>query len=166
MRRLVLLRHAHAEAHHPEGDKKRHLSPVGLQQAQEAGVELAKFGIDYALVSAATRTRETFSALSLGVPAEFQNALYGCGTDTMLQRISEMTDDVNCLLVVAHAPAIPALTARLMYRANPQAADAAVCHFSTASYSVFSFDDEWDQFDPDFVDDIEFVSEGPQHTSC
>ncbi len=166
MKRLVLMRHAHTEPHHPEGDKQRHLSGVGLQQAQEAGVALASLGVDYALVSSATRTRETFSALGLGVPAEFQDALYNGGVDTMLQRISEMTDDVSCLLVVGHAPTIPGLTSRLMYHANPQAADAALCHFSTASYSVFAFDADWDQFDPDFVGDIEFVSEGPTHTSC
>ena len=42
MRRLVLMRHAKTEANNPEGDKARHLMPRGVQDAQNAGKELAE----------------------------------------------------------------------------------------------------------------------------
>ena len=83
MRRLVLMRHAKTEATNPQGDKARRLTSRGVQDSQEAGVELAALSVDYALVSTAVRTRETFAATGLDVPAEFQDALYFHGTETM-----------------------------------------------------------------------------------
>ena len=37
MRRLILMRHSKTEATNPLGDKARHLTPRGVQEAQEAG---------------------------------------------------------------------------------------------------------------------------------
>ncbi|GAA4890880.1 histidine phosphatase family protein [Tessaracoccus lubricantis] len=151
MRRLVLMRHAHTEPHHLHGDKARNLTPRGVQQAQEAGVELRALGIDHALVSTAQRTRQTFAALGLDVPAEFQDALYHHGTETVLQRISETDDSVQALLVVGHAPTIPSLVAELAYASNRAEADQAQCHFPASTYSAFSFDGSWaDLADGDF----------------
>ncbi|MDO5678437.1 MAG: histidine phosphatase family protein [Propionibacteriaceae bacterium] len=151
MRRLILMRHAHTESNNIRGDKARNLTPRGVQQAQEAGVELRALGVDYALVSTAERTRQTFAALGLDVPVEFQDVLYHDGTETMIQRISEMTDDVQTLLVVGHAPTIPSLVAEMAFASNRSEADEAQCHFPTSSYSSFSFDGTWDQLaDGDF----------------
>ncbi|OMG53490.1 histidine phosphatase family protein [Tessaracoccus sp. ZS01] len=151
MRRLVLMRHAHTEPTNVHGDKARRLTPRGIQQAQDTGVELRALGVDHALVSAAERTRQTFAALGLDVPAEFQDALYHQGTETIIQRISETDDDVQALLVVGHAPTIPSLVAELAYASNRAAADDAQCHFPTSSYSAFSFDGTWaDLADGDF----------------
>ncbi|MFV0430316.1 MAG: SixA phosphatase family protein [Arachnia sp.] len=161
MKRLILMRHAAAEHLSPSGDKARHLSPRGIQDAQEAGIALAGFDIDYALVSSATRTRETFAALGLGVPVEYQDALYQDGTDTMLQRISEMFDDqVSSLLVIGHAPTIPGLTAQLLYATDAAAADQAQCRFPTSAFSAFSFEGSWSQFDPAEVDSLRIESAG------
>ncbi len=143
MRRLVLMRHAKTEATNPLGDKARKLTARGVQDSQEAGVELASLGIDYALVSAATRTRETFAATGLAVPAEFQDALYYHGTETMLARIGETSDDVHSLLVIGHAPTIPSLTAELAYASDRQAADEAQCWYPTAAFSAFEFEGSW-----------------------
>ena len=112
MRRLVLMRHAKTEATNPHGYLARRLTSRGVQDSQEAGVELAELGVDYALVSTAVRARETFAATGLAVPVEFQDALYYHGTETMLARIGETDDEVQCLLVVAHAPTIPSACAR------------------------------------------------------
>ena len=151
MRRLVLMRHAKTESNNAGGDKARELTPRGVQDAQEAGVELRELGIDHALVSTAQRTRQTFAALGLDVPAEFQDALYYDGTDTMIQRISEMPDDVEALLVIGHAPTIPSLVAQLAYASNSSAADEAQCHFPTSTFSSFTFEGGWDSLaDGDF----------------
>ncbi len=143
MRRLVLMRHAKTEATNPQGDKARRLTSRGVQDSQEAGVELAALGVDYALVSTAIRTRETFAATGLDVPAEFQDALYYHGTETMLARIGETGDEVQCLLVIAHAPTIPSLTAELAYASDRNAADEAQCWYPTAAFSTFEFEGTW-----------------------
>ena len=151
MRRLVLMRHAKTEANHVEGDKARHLMPRGVQDAQDVGEELASLGLGYALVSSATRTRETFAALGLDIPVEFQDALYHDGTDTMVQRIAETDPDVEGLLVIGHAPTIPSLVAELAYASNRAEADQAQCWFPTAAYTSFTFDGDWaDLADRDF----------------
>ena len=46
MRRLVLMRHAKTEATNPRGDKARRLTSRGVQDSQEAGVELAALSVD------------------------------------------------------------------------------------------------------------------------
>ena len=143
MRRLVLMRHAKTEANNVGGDKARRLKPSGVQDSQEAGRELAGLGLQYALVSSAQRTRETFAALGLDIPVEFQDALYYHGTETMLARIGETDDEVQCLLVVAHAPTIPSLTAELAYASNRHAADEAQCWYPTAAFSTFAFEGSW-----------------------
>ena len=145
------MRHAKTESNNVGGDKARELTARGIQDAQEVGVELRRLGVDHALVSTAQRTRQTFAALSLDVPVEYQDALYYDGTDTMIQRISEMDDDVQALLVVGHAPTIPSLVVQLAYASNSAEADQAQCHFPTATYSAFSFDGSWaDLADGDF----------------
>ena len=143
MRRLVLMRHAKTEANNVGGDKARRLKPSGIQDSQEAGRELAGLGLQYALVSSAQRTRETFAALGLDIPVEFQDALYYQGTETMLQRIGETDPAVTGLLVVGHAPTIPSLVAELAYASDRAEADQAQCWFPTSAFSAFTFDGEW-----------------------
>lgn len=137
------MRHAKTEPNNPGGDKARRLTARGIQDAQNAGVELRELGVDYALVSTAQRTRETFAHLGLDVPVEFQDALYHDGSDTMIQRISETDDAVRALLVVGHAPTIPGLVAELAYASNRHAADEAQCWYPTSAFTTFSFDGSW-----------------------
>jgi phosphohistidine phosphatase len=62
MHRLILMRHAQAEPSASSGgDKARALSPAGRGEAVLMGRALAERGLkpDLALVSAATRTRQT-----------------------------------------------------------------------------------------------------------
>lgn len=144
MRRLVLMRHAQTEGNHAHGDRARRLLPSGVEDARATGVLLGMLGLEYALVSSATRTRETFAALGLAIPAEFHDALYHGGTETMLQRIGETLDDVSGLLVIGHAPTIPSLSAELAYASAPAEADALQCWFPAGAFSEFTFDGSWD----------------------
>lgn len=143
MRRLVLMRHAQTEANHAHGDRDRELLPSGVEDARATGIVLSRLGLQYALVSSATRTRQTFDALGLGIPAEFHDALYHGGTETMLQRIGEILDEVSGLLVVGHAPTIPSLSAELAYASAPAEADALQCWFPAGAFSEFTFEGSW-----------------------
>jgi phosphohistidine phosphatase len=61
----------------------------------------------------------------------------------MLVRIGETGDEVQCLLVIAHAPTIPSLTAELAYASDRNAADEAQCWYPTAAFSTFEFEGRW-----------------------
>ncbi|MCC2594416.1 histidine phosphatase family protein [Tessaracoccus sp. OS52] len=154
MRRLVLMRHAKTESNNPGGDHARELLPRGVQAAQEAGQVLRTLGLQYALVSTATRTRQTFAALGLDIPVEFQAALYHDGAETMLQRISETDDEITGLLVVGHAPTIPALSAQLGYASSPREADQLQCHFPTSAFAEFTFEGSWADLEPDNLEHV------------
>lgn len=144
MRTLILMRHAQAASHAPGSDRERPLSDEGREQAAVIGETLRDKGIRHVLCSSATRARETVECLALGdVRVEAMDALYDAGTETLAQRISEIEDDVDVLLVVAHAPGIPALAAELTYAANPQAADALQCWYPAGAFSELQVDGSW-----------------------
>lgn len=154
-RTLILMRHAQTVSSHPQGDRARTLTPEGIQQATKVGEELKELGVQYALVSTAVRTRETFENLGLGIPAEFHDALYNSDPQTMLQRASETGDDVNVLLVVGHAPTIPSLAAQLSYNSDHREADQLQCWYPPSTYTVVQFDGQWS----DLLDDPEHKTE-------
>lgn len=142
------MRHAKTESSNSGGDHARELLPRGVQDAQEAGLELRSLGLQYALISTATRARQTFAALGLGIPAEFLNSLYRDGTESMLRHISESDPEVMGLLVIGHAPTIPGLAAQLSYASNSREADALQCWYPTATFTEFTFDGEWADLAP------------------
>ena len=148
MRRLVLMRHAKTQGSNPGGDHARELLPSGVQDAQEMGKLLANLGLDLALVSTATRARQTFTALGLGIKAEYLDALYYDGTDSLLRFISEVDPQITGLLVLGHAPTIPALAAQLSYASDRNASDKMRCWFPTATFTEFTFEGDWTSLAP------------------
>jgi len=142
-RHLVLMRHAAAEGWSPAGDKGRPLSEAGRREAGLAGQALAGLGVQHVLCSSAMRTRETVDCLGLDVPVEYMDALYDCTPQTLVQRIGEIEDEVTSLLVVAHSPAIPSLSADLAWAASPSQADDLQCWFPTAAFSHFTLEGGW-----------------------
>lgn len=146
---LFLMRHAKAESHRPVSDFDRELAPAGLQQAHQAGLQLAGRNIQLVLSSSSIRTRQTYEALNLRtpsgdpVPVEFMEALYLGSADIIRQRISEITEDVSSLLVIAHSPGIPSLAAELAWTSAPHEADRIGCWFPTSAYSEFSLNTSW-----------------------
>lgn len=121
-RRLVLLRHAKAEAY-AESDEARPLALRGRRQAVGVGAALAEVGLvpDLALVSAAVRTRQTWELLASRLPGEpevrITRDLYDAGTRGVLALVHEVPDDVATLLVVGHEPVMSSLAA---YLAGPE----------------------------------------------
>jgi phosphohistidine phosphatase len=117
MKRLILLRHAKAERQAPSGeDFDRPLSPEGRRDAAAAGEALARAGLipDLALVSAATRTRETFQAAAASLPdvrLEPRRDLYDAPAAALRHAAGEA--DGETVLVVAHNPGVGALAREL-----------------------------------------------------
>ncbi len=148
-RTLFLMRHAKAESHGLISDIGRELAPRGRQQAREAGLELADRGIELVLCSSSIRTRQTYDELRLRtadgapVPVEYMEALYLGSSDIIRQRISEITDDISSLLVIAHSPGIPSLAAELAWASAPHESDRIGCWFPTSAYTEFAIDIPW-----------------------
>ena len=104
--------------------------------------------MEHALVSTATRARQTFAALSLDIPVEYLDDLYYEGVDALIRHISETDPAVNGLLVVGHAPTIPALASHLGNASDSQEADRLQCWYPTSTFTEFTFDDDWSSLAP------------------
>ncbi|MDN5727224.1 MAG: histidine phosphatase family protein [Propionibacteriales bacterium] len=121
---LLLLRHATAVAFAPgRSDSERPLTDHGHAQAVAVGDLLATTHVDRVLCSPAVRTRQTADGLALACEIELAPALHNAGADTILALISEVDETVGTLLVVGHAPGIPALAQEL---AGPDSASSAL----------------------------------------
>jgi phosphohistidine phosphatase len=110
MRRLLLLRHAKSDW--PDGidDAMRPLAERGQEDAPEMGKAIARAGIvpDFALVSGALRTRQTwelaFPQFGKNIPMRVENRLYAASEKTMLDFIRLAPDTAETFLVVGHNP--------------------------------------------------------------
>ena len=115
--KLVIVRHAHANAQGPDGDFSRELSDRGHIQATQSAEFLRANDLnpDYAIVSAAVRTTQTFHDLGLTCPKEFTKRAYNATAGTLLQLAAEAPDDAECIVVVAHNPGVTDLAMSLGY---------------------------------------------------
>ncbi len=150
MRRLILFRHAQAEARAPSGeDFDRALAPAGRLDAALMADVLAKDGLtpDVALVSAARRTQETWACMA----AKFPNtkvftvpALYNATNDEIMGEVDNASVLGDTLLVVAHNPGLQELAMDLLCEGQAPGGDIdnMAARFPTATAAPFSFDDE------------------------
>ncbi|MFW6597700.1 SixA phosphatase family protein [Propionibacteriaceae bacterium Y2011] len=148
MHTILLLRHAEAVSVVPgRPDADRPLTEAGRARAAAVGDGLREAGItvDLVLCSSARRTRETTEALRLDCPVEHRDELYNAGSDTIEELLHLLPEDVSTVLVVGHAPGIPALAHDLI---DPDTADltalAAIDRgYPTATLVRFTYDGPW-----------------------
>lgn len=148
IRTLLLLRHARAVDFAPgRPDTDRDLTEPGVAQARGIGDHLRAEcpPIDRVLCSSATRTRQTLAAAEVVAPTEFLTSIYNAGSDTILSELQQLDDDVPCVLVVGHAPGVPALAHDLAdSESSDPAALAAIEHrFPPATLAQLEFDGAW-----------------------
>ncbi len=155
-RRLVIMRHAKAEATAPS-DQERTLASRGSADAEAAGRWLAEQGItpDVALVSDAVRTRQTWAQVAAGAGwdesvADFSEALYAAGADTAFDLLRESDAEVATLVVIGHNPTM-AYVAELIDdgEGDAEATTAMVTRgFPTSGLAVFAVDGPWSDLGP------------------
>ena len=106
--KLIIIRHANAQATGDSGDFSRDLSERGEKQAKEIAAFLASAGIapDYAIVSAAHRTAQTFERLNVDCPADITRTAYNASAQTLAQLVSEAPEGASCVVLVAHNPGV------------------------------------------------------------
>jgi phosphohistidine phosphatase len=118
-RTLVLLRHAEAEHGTGTTDSDRELTVGGSLDAAAAGRWLIEHGIglDEVLCSPAERAQQTAAHIwSGGCPEadiHLDPRIYDAGAGQLLEVIREADDDADVVMVVGHAPGLPALAERL-----------------------------------------------------
>jgi phosphohistidine phosphatase len=156
MRRLFLLRHAKTERDSPSGlDRDRRLDTRGREDAPEIGGYMSdhKLVPDLALISPATRTRETWQllapALKAEVKAEFIGDLYGADAREVLQIVRAASGraddrDLRSIMVVGHNPGLHELSFELIGKAKAEDREALQENLPTSGLTVFKFAiDNW-----------------------
>lgn len=150
---MVVMRHAKAEQG-AASDVDRELTPRGRADAGAAGAWLADRGPrpDLALVSAATRTRQTWaevsSAAGWDLAATFDEGLYAAGPESALDLVRGVPADSRCVLVVGHNPTMGQLAQMLDDgEGDPEAGNEMALGFPTCAVAVFEYDGAWADLD-------------------
>jgi phosphohistidine phosphatase len=149
IRSLVLVRHAQAESWAPS-DVERTLTPAGTAAAGELGGWLREQGVvpDVALVSGATRTRQTWAALADAagwqLTPTYDEGLYAAGPDTALDLVRFADPDARTVLLLGHNPTIHFLAQVLSDGTGaPELTESLTIGFPPASVAVLDVDVEW-----------------------
>jgi phosphohistidine phosphatase len=152
MRRLLLLRHAKAERLQPGGgDRDRVLAEHGRADARTLGGYLARHGFipDRAVVSPATRTRQTWdllvTAFGKAPSVSFEDRLYDAPPQAILRIIKETGAETGTLLVIGHNPGLQELAAMLVASGDIDARERLGESFPTSALAAIGFAAEsWD----------------------
>jgi phosphohistidine phosphatase len=114
MRRLLLLRHAHANTPPGVDDKHRPLSAQGMNDALALGKLMKAKGYipDFIICSPARRAQQTMRKLleSFGdIPAVQPPSAYYTSTGQLYELLKMVDGNKQCALLIAHNPSIQAL---------------------------------------------------------
>lgn len=110
-RMLIVIRHAKSDWSVPVEDRDRPLAPRGRLQAPAAGRWIATHvaRLDLAVVSTATRARQTWDLLAAELPAppptRFESAAYTFSGHDLLELVGRLPEDAGTVALVAHNPA-------------------------------------------------------------
>lgn len=147
MRTLILFRHAKAvRAHEAQSDEARELTGRGRREAALAGEAIAAAGLapTLALVSSATRTRETaeHGLANFKLETRAEGALYLAAPEGLWDAF--VADDAECVVIVGHNPGIGELCATLIHQAHDgsKLARDFSREFPTAAWAAFEIKGE------------------------
>ncbi len=146
MRRLLLLRHAKTERTNPGGDHARRLTGRGPGDAIRMGQFLARETLspDYALVSDAQRTQQTFQLLAKGIGhhinAKIEDAVYLAEPAAILEVIRTAPDSAGTLIVIGHNPGLQQLAYDLGQRGPHKLVAALAAKFATCALAAIDCD--------------------------
>lgn len=151
----MLVRHAEAATAPPGGgDHDRELTETGQQDAETFGRWLHDqgMGCDEVITSSATRAVQTVEGLACGGCSEaeiqVERRLYNGAESDVLQVLREATVDADVVLVVGHAPSIPAAVSLLADGDGDDAAHEQLSHgFPPGTAAVLRYQGHWSDLD-------------------
>jgi phosphohistidine phosphatase len=142
MRTLILMRHAKAVKHvEASSDEARGLTGRGRRDAEAAGAALKAHELvpGLALVSTATRTRETaeIALEGMGVETRFDKALYHSAPQSLWDAFAE--SEAESVIIVGHNPGMAELVSLLIAQAHDgsRAARDLAGHMPTCAFAAF-----------------------------
>lgn len=145
--RLFLLRHAQAvDSASGMRDHERPLTDYGIEQATAVGGALRSHGvkIDRAICSSSTRTRQTWNALGLNADVEYTDDIYNAGSDSILELIRLLDEEVGTAMIIGHGPGLPTLAAQLAGPdSDPRSLDVINNRYPVATVSEYEIDGPW-----------------------
>lgn len=106
---LYVLRHAKSSWDDPGlSDHDRPLAPRGRKAAKVVGRHLEEAGIrpELVLCSSARRARETYELVQPVGELLIEPALYGASADEVIERVREVPDSTDAVMVIGHNPAL------------------------------------------------------------
>lgn len=150
---IVVIRHAKAEQAGPT-DFERELAPRGRQDAAALGSWLAERGVvaEHALVSAAVRTRQTWTeiagAAGWDLEPELDRGLYAAGPETALDVLRTAPDSARTLVVVGHNPTVASLAQMLDDgEGDVDATNEMTIGYPTSAVTLLSYAGAWADID-------------------
>lgn len=164
-RTLLLLRHAKAAEPDGTADFERPLAERGRADAAAVGSWFARSGVsvDLVLCSPSVRTRETWqlaaAAGAAGTTVEEDRRVYEADVDGLVAVLREVTPSVRTLVVVGHAPSIPALTEMLSDAGSSDRAalDRVRRKFATSGLARLELEREWADLEAGSAALVEFA---------
>jgi phosphohistidine phosphatase len=121
-RTLVLLRHGKSDWSGGEPDPGRPLAPRGRRQVPRTGRWLSEHvpALDLAVVSPATRARETWELVAAELeaaytrpPTRVDDRVYAASGPDLLEVVHELGDDTRTVVLVGHNPGLEELAEAL-----------------------------------------------------
>jgi phosphohistidine phosphatase len=161
VKRLFLLRHAKSSWDDAGlADHDRPLAPRGRRASALIAEHVRRNRIRPALVlcSSARRTRETLERVgqALGpVEVRFERELYGASSKDLLQRLREVPDEIESVMLIGHQPAIQELALDLA--AEGSEFEALRAKFPTAALATLTFPGEWSELGSDSAELVGYV---------
>jgi phosphohistidine phosphatase len=150
-RRLIVIRHAKAEPF-ASTDHERRLTERGRAGAHDAGAHLREVGLvpDYAVVSSAIRTRETWSAVAeeTGTTCEvsFDDAVFSGSPNVVIDALSHVPPGSETVVFVGHNPTAAYLCHHLDDgEGDPKAVTSLLQGFPPGALAVLDVSTPWDE---------------------
>lgn len=155
MRRLLLLRHAKSDWPDGTEDALRPLAERGIGDAPEMGQAIVRNKLipDFAMVSAALRTRQTWDLVSSQfgreVPVRFENGLYAASEKTIIEFVRSAPSDAKTLMMVGHNPGMERLARSFAKSGDADAIRRVEKKYPTCGLAVIELPiDEWKNIAP------------------
>lgn len=152
-RKIILLRHAFA-GDGSGADHERELTVHGHVQAAAVGRWLHEhaIGIDEVLCSTAIRARQTAEGVWEGgcpeADVRFDKRIYNAAPEQLLNVLREADEDANVVMLVGHAPGVPALASVLADGEGSAAAHGALAQgWPAGAVGVLTYQGAWGDLD-------------------
>lgn len=147
MKRLLLLRHAKSSWDDPSlADRDRPLAPRGHKAAERMAEHLRSSSppVDLVLCSSALRTTETLEHMSRAFgDAEMvvEDGLYGATGQELLDRLRQISEDVDGVALIGHNPGVQDLATALA--GGGEGIERMHAKFPTGALAVLEVDGSW-----------------------